>query len=88
MSSFQRAPSARTTEAGKYGVNAPAPEVTKLTVAIDRITGHVVAIGINDERLDASLGQQHDVPAGFVPEIGKPLEGVTVTRNEITGLAV
>lgn len=39
-------------------------------VALHRITGVVVAVGLNDERLDSQLGQQRAVPAGAVPVIG------------------
>lgn len=54
-------------------------------VAIHRITGVVVAIGLNDERLDADLGQQHPVPAGVIPQIGKRLDGIEIERNAFTG---
>jgi hypothetical protein len=57
-------------------------------VAIHRTTGVVTAIGLDNERLDASLGQQHSVPVGSAPEIGKPFDGVEIERNEFTGQAV
>jgi hypothetical protein len=72
-------------EANKYGVNHIHPPVTSMTVVIDRITGNVRAIGLNDERLDATLGQVHTVPAGVTPAIGKPCPGVELTRNAFTG---
>lgn len=72
-------------EANKYGVNHTHPPVTSITVVIDRITGNVRAIGLNDERLDATLGQVHAVPAGVMPVIGKPCPGVEPTRNAFTG---
>jgi hypothetical protein len=54
-------------------------------VAIHRFTGVVVAIGLNDERLDSQLGQQHAVPDGVVPVIGQCLDGIEIKRNAFTG---
>jgi hypothetical protein len=56
-----------------------------MTVVIDRITGNVRAIGLNDERLDATLGQVHAVPVGATPVIGEPCPGVELARNAFTG---
>lgn len=75
-------------DANKYGLNHVHPPVTSMTVVIDRITGNVRAIGLNDERLDATLGQAHAVPDGVTPEIGKPCPGVELIRNAITGAPV
>lgn len=58
-------------------------------VAIHRGTGVVTAVGLDNERLDASLGQQHAVPTGAaIPEIGKRLAGVEIERNAFSGEAV
>ena len=75
-------------EANKYGVNHVHPPVTSMTAVIDRITGNVRAIGLNNERLDATLGQVHDVPAGVTPVIGKPCPGMELARNALTGAPV
>ncbi len=72
-------------EADKFGVNHIHPPVTSMTVVIDRITGNVRAIGINNERLDQTLGQVHAVPAGVTPVIGEPCTGVELARNALTG---
>lgn len=57
-------------------------------VAIHRVTGLVTAIGLDNERLDADLGQQHAVPDGVVPEIGKCIAGVETARNAFSGEAL
>lgn len=63
-----------------------APTHGKIThVAIHRASGVVVAIGLDDEQLDGSLGQRHAVPDGTIPEIGKRLTGVEIERNPISG---
>lgn len=54
-------------------------------VTLDRVTGCVTAIGLDGERLDSSLGQQHSVPLGVIPEIGKPLNGVALERSSHSG---
>lgn len=71
--------------ADKYGVNHIHPPVTSQTVVIDRITGNVRAVGMNNERLDQTLGQVHAVPAGVTPVIGEPCTGVELARNALTG---
>ncbi|PZQ74914.1 MAG: hypothetical protein DI563_11045 [Variovorax paradoxus] len=65
-------------------ITAPAPGVIT-HVAIHRVTGVVTAVGIDHEPLDTNLGQRHAVAVGSVPEIGKPLAGVEIARNEVTG---
>ena len=57
-------------------------------VAIHRVTGVVVAVGLDGERLACELGQQHPVPAGTIPEIGKRLDGVEIERNPFSGAAI
>jgi hypothetical protein len=68
-----------------YGMNHVHAPVTSMRVVLDRITGRVRAIGHNAERLDQTLGQIHDVPAGVEPAIGEPCPGVELRRNAITG---
>lgn len=65
---------------------AIAPTHGKIThVAIHRIAGVVTAIGLDNERLSEDLGQQHAVPEGVIPEIGKCLAGIEIKRNVFNG---
>ena len=65
------------------------PEYGTIThVAIHRNPGLVTAIGLDNERLDESLGQAHAVPAGVVPVIGQALPGIAIARNALNGAAL
>ena len=75
----------RTLAANVYGADHVHPPVTFMRVVLDRITGHVRAIGHNAEPLDQTLGQINDVPPGVDPVIGTPCPGIELRRNSITG---
>ena len=68
---------------------ATAPTHGTIThVAIHRLTLAVTAIGLDNEALDDGLGQRCPVPAGVIPEIGKPLPGVEIQRCRFDGRAL